>query len=56
MARTYIVATYAAVAVALAAWSLRTRSRSSGRQRELSDDCLVDECGADGMPLNAYAG
>ena len=34
----------------------RRQMAARTKRRLLSDDCAVDECGPDGLPLNAYSG
>ena len=58
MSRPYTFA-IAAVMCLAASWVLSSRTRThnvNSRDRRVSDDCAIDECGPDGLPLNAYAG
>jgi hypothetical protein len=43
-------------AVAVVVGAIRTRRATTRRRQRLTEDCAIDECGADGLPLNAYSG
>ena len=56
MSRSLTLATVTIIGLA-AAWIFSNRGHKKADRRErFSDDCAVDECGADGLPLNAYSG
>lgn len=57
MLRTYALAV-AGIVTLTTAWmvSRYRRTDANSRRRELSEDCAVDECGVDRLPLNAYSG
>lgn len=53
LARGVLIAASVLVLVYAFARVQRAAGRPRGRD---SDECLVSECGADGLPLSAYAG
>jgi hypothetical protein len=50
------VVAVALVAVAVVVGTIRTQRATTRRRHRLTEDCAIDECGADGLPLNAYSG